>query len=219
MLTFPHIIASLKKLNFSDLPGLEAQLRMAPLHRQDEIRKMESAGAPVKSGILFLIYPLNGGEAGTVLIQRPKYDGVHGGQISFPGGGYEQGDESLMHTALREAQEEVNVAPESVEVLGKLTDLYIPPSNHLVSPYVAVANSKPDFKPDSNEVDAIIELPLSVFFKREFMKTTPISLSDGRTLMCPCYLTNGLVIWGATAMMISEFVELGRKTFAVDYRD
>lgn len=216
MQTFPHIIASLKKLNFSQLPGIDAQLRMAPVHRQDEIRKMAMAGEPLKSSVLFLIYPLNDGEAGTVLIQRPKYDGVHGGQISFPGGGFEQGDETLMYTALREAHEEVNVDPESVEVLGKLTDLYIPPSNHLVSPYVALAEKRPSFKPDPKEVETIIELPLSLFFNQEVLQTTPISLSDGRTLMCPCYLTNGHVVWGATAMMISEFVELGRQTFAVN---
>jgi len=213
MLKFPEIIETLKKLNFSHLPGLDAQLRMAPVHRQDEIRKMQSAGTPIKSGILFLIYPLNNWEAGTILIQRPFYDGVHGGQISFPGGGYEKGDQTLMQTALREAQEEVSVTPDAVEVLGKLTDLYIPPSNHLVSPYVAVTTSRPDFKPDPKEVDSIIELPLSLFFNPEVLQTTPISLSDGRTLMCPCYLTNGLVIWGATAMMISEFVELSRKRF------
>ncbi len=211
MFTFSHIIKSLKKLNFSDLPGLEAQIRMAPVHRQDEIRRMKSSGDPVKSGILFLIYPLNNGEAGTVLIQRPQYDGVHGGQISFPGGGYEKQDQTLMHTALREAKEEVSVLPDEVEVLGKLTDLYIPPSNHLVSPYVAVASSRPNFKPDPKEVESIIELPLSVFFDAERLQSVPISLSDGRTLMCPCYLTDGLIIWGATAMMISEFVELARE--------
>lgn len=211
MNVFSKIIDDIRLINFSSLPGLEAQIRMAPINRRDDIRTMGEGHKPFKSGVLMLIYPLPEDEAGVVFIRRPKYNGVHSGQISFPGGRYEPGDADLRHTALREAKEEIGIDPEKVEVIGKLTDLYIPPSNHKVSPWVGIMHERPVFKPDPVEVESILEVALASFFIDESQQTLPIKLADGSRLKTPCYQINGHVIWGATAMMMAELLECIKK--------
>ncbi len=207
--TFSEFYTQIKRIDFSSLPGLEAQIRMSPTNRRDDIRNRgEGGGRPFLSGVLFLFYPMADGATGTVFIQRPKYNGVHSGQISFPGGRFEKEDGSLEHTALRETHEEIGIDPKQIEVVGKLTDLYIPPSNHLVSPFIGVMHKAPSFSPHPVEVDEVIPLALSDFLSKECIRELPIKLADGSRLQTPCYLINGLVIWGATAMMISEFMQL-----------
>lgn len=211
MIDFTKFIDDIRLIDFACLPGLEAQISMAPTNRRDDIRKMGVGHKPFKSGVLLLLYPLVNDEAGVVFIRRPQYNGVHSGQISFPGGRYEQGDDDLRHTALREAQEEIGVDPEKVEVIGKLTDLYIPPSNHKVSPWVGVMRHRPVFKPDPFEVESILEVALADFFSEESLQNIPIKLADGSRLRTPCYRIGGDVIWGATAMMMAEFLECIKK--------
>ncbi len=208
VITFSEFYKQIKRIDFSALPGLEAQIRMAPTNRRDDIRSRGEGGSPLLSGVLFLFYPMADGSTGTVFIQRPKYNGVHSGQISFPGGRFEKEDGSLEHTALRETHEEIGIDPKQIEVIGKLTDLYIPPSNHLVSPFIGVMHQAPSFTPDPVEVEEVIPLALSDFFSKDCIHEMPIELADGSRLQTPCYLINGLVIWGATAMMISEFIQL-----------
>jgi 8-oxo-dGTP pyrophosphatase MutT (NUDIX family) len=211
MITFSHFIDTIKLIDFTSLPGTEAQIRMAPTNRLDDIRKMGEGKMPVKSSVLLLLYPLNESDTGVVFIRRPKYNGVHSGQISFPGGRYEPEDYDLRHTALRESQEEIGVDPQKIEVIGKLTDLYIPPSNHKVSPYVGVMQEKPVFKPDPIEVESILEVALADFLKEDHLQCMPVLLTDGRYLETPCYLINENIIWGATAMMMAEFLECIKK--------
>ena len=206
--TFSGFYKQIKRIDFADLPGLEAQIMMAPTNRRDDIRSRGEGGSPLLSGVLFLFYPMADGSTGTVFIQRPKYNGVHSGQISFPGGRFEEEDDLLEHTALRETQEEIGVDPKQIEIFGKLTDLYIPPSNHLVSPFIGVMQHTPSFTPDPVEVDEVIPLALSGFFSTECIRELPIKLANGSRLQTPCYYINGLVIWGATAMMIYEFMQL-----------
>ena len=211
MNAFSKLLDDIKFIDFSCLPGMEAQIRMAPTNRRDDIRKMGEGHKPLKSGVLLLLYPLDDGEAGVVFIRRPQYNGVHSGQISFPGGRYEPGDPDLRHTALREAQEEIGIDPEQVEVIGRLTDLYIPPSNHKVSPWVGVMHHRPVFKPDPFEVESILEVALTNFLSEENLQNIPIKLADGSRLSTPCYHIEGNVIWGATAMMMAEFLECIKK--------
>ncbi len=211
MNVFSQLINDIRLIDFSSLPGLEAQIRMAPTNRRDDIRAMGEGLKPLKSGVLLLLYPLDDEATGVVFIRRPQYNGVHSGQISFPGGRYEPGDTDLMHTALREAREEIGIDPEKVEVIGKLTDLYIPPSNHTVSPWVGIMHHRPAFKPDPVEVESILEVALTNFLSEENQQIIPIKLADGSSLNTPCYLIDGNVIWGATAMMMAEFLECMKK--------
>lgn len=208
---FLNLIEEIERIDFRNLPGLEAQIRMAPVNRRDDIRRMGAGQRVVQSGVLILLYPFPTGDTGVALIQRPKYNGVHSGQISFPGGRYEKDDQDLKVTALRETKEEVGVDPARIEVVGKLTDLYIPPSNHRVSPYVGIMRQTPAFIPDPVEVDTVLELPLSKFLNKENIQNMPITLADGQRLHTPCFLIDGLIIWGATAMMMAEFLECIKK--------
>lgn len=208
---FHPFIQHLSNYGFYDLPGQEAQLVMAPNIRQEEIRSMGTGNDPVKSGVIILVYPGNGEEAHTVFIRRPQYDGVHSGQIALPGGRQEEDDKDMMETALREAEEEIGIARQDVQVAGKLTDLYIPPSNYLVSPFIGIIPDKPVFYPDNNEVAQIIELPLRIFVEDTYRTRVPITMATGECMDTPCYLVDHHTIWGATAMIIAEFVAVIRK--------
>ncbi len=205
---FPDYAGKLRRDTRGILPGLQAQLNMAPLLRQDEIKGMGAGSKAVKSSVLILLSPDDHENTMTALIQRPAYEGIHSGQISFPGGRFEPQDADLQQTALREAKEEIGIDPAKVEVVKRLTDLYIPPSNHRVSPFVGLSSEKPQFEPDRKEVAYILELPIAQFLRKENVKMVPITLSNGQCLKTPCYLVNGQTIWGATAMIMAEFVEV-----------
>jgi 8-oxo-dGTP pyrophosphatase MutT (NUDIX family) len=208
MASFEEFRACVKRIDFDRLPGLDAQLLMAPPLRHREIRSLGVGSNAWRSSILFLFYPDEQGQPNTVFIQRPVYDGVHSGQISFPGGRYEDTDSDLMHTALREAREEIGIDVAQVEVIGKLTDLYIPPSNFLVCPFLAVAERRPVFRCDPSEVAAIIEIGLPALFLNENRKVATIQLDLVHHVQVPCFTINGHTIWGATAMIISELLQV-----------
>ena len=139
------------------------------------------------------------------LIVRPVYDGVHSGQVALPGGSVEHSDRSLLETSLRETEEETGIFKNNVEVIGKLTELYIPPSNFLVTPFVGIHTSKPIFIPHSREVARIVELNLEKIMDEKLIYEKNMKLSSGVTALTPYYDFDGLVVWGATAMILSEF--------------
>lgn len=204
---FKDFSAVLRGLPYDRLPGLEAQLKLAPINRKLEISSLGNGKNAVKSAVLFLFFPDEQGRTTTVFIKRPEYNGAHSGQISFPGGRYEPSDPGLDYTALRETHEEIGVPASDVELVGKLSDLFIPPSNYIVSPYLGLAKQRPAFVPEPSEVAGIIEIKLPEFFQLANCQTKLITLIGGYNLHTPCYIIDGHVIWGATAMMVSEFVE------------
>lgn len=167
----------------------------------------EIPGDAQASGVLILIYP-DKGKIHTPCILRPKYDGVHGGQVSFPGGKAEPGDRDIVETALREASEEIGVDPTMVKVIGKLTDLYIPPSNFLVTPVVGYSLSRPVFSIDPFEVEKLLEIDLLNLLYEPVIEQLKIVTRDGLEIEAPAYMMDGNVIWGATAMIISELREI-----------
>ncbi|TVR38772.1 MAG: CoA pyrophosphatase [Bacteroidia bacterium] len=198
----------LRNMDRSNLPGLNVQLNMAPVLRKHEIRGVGEGREPVTSSVLILLYPDAHNEVSTVMMQRPTYDGVHSGQISFPGGRYEKSDGNLQLTAIRETHEEIGIPPHKIEIINRLTDLYIPPSNYIVSPFIGLLQETPVFKPDKKEVERLITIPLKLFLGEKSIQKVPIRLSNGQTFHTPCYLINGDVIWGATAMIMAEFLAL-----------
>ncbi|WP_338227534.1 NUDIX hydrolase [Algoriphagus taiwanensis] len=156
-----------------------------------------------KSGVLLLFYPEHG-QAYFPLIKRPQYLGVHSGQVALPGGKMDPEDLDVIQTALREAEEEIGVNRRSIEVLGKMSELYIPASNFLVSPIVGLINAKPDFIPEEKEVDRIISSSVSGFLDRRIRKQTLLELGSGIRLDTPYFDIDGEIVWGATAMILNE---------------
>ncbi len=183
------------------LPGIAAQIKLAPEYRVESLRAAPPADARA-AGVLILLYPVSG--AWHFPLMRRVEDGlVHGGQISLPGGSQEAG-ESLRETALREACEEIGAACAGGEVLGQLSAIYIPPSNFLVTPTVGCAAERPDFHCDPREVAELIEVPLSTLFDRDTVKREPWALRSV-TVEVPFYQIGPHKVWGATAMILSEF--------------
>lgn len=206
---FKAYIGSIREKLERPLPGLTSQLKMAGMRRP-----MKDGGVVVpddakKSAVLVLFYPLDG-KIYIVFIKRTEYPGVHSGQISFPGGGWEQGDKNLVDTALREAEEEIGVDRNSVTAIGKLTELFIPPSNFLVTPVVGYITERPDFIPDPDEVDGILEIPLDEILEDSNILEKEITIFPAVTLKVPCFYIHGNVIWGATAMILSELIDMIR---------
>ena len=183
------------------LPGIAAQIRLAPEYRVESLRAATPADARA-AGVLLLLYPDSSGWC-FPLMKRVEDGLVHGGQISLPGGSQEPG-ESLRETALREACEEIGAACAEAKVLGQLSTLYIPPSNFLVTPMVGCVERRPDFCCDPREVAELIEVPLSTLFDRDVVKREPWSLR-GVTVEVPFFQIGPHKVWGATAMILSEF--------------
>jgi 8-oxo-dGTP pyrophosphatase MutT (NUDIX family) len=133
----------------------------------------------------------------------------HGGQISFPGGGLEAGDPSLLHTALRETREELGICTGYIKVLGELTPLFIAPSRNYVHPFVGWLPEMPAASPNPAEVAEVLLLPL-----HELLSPDALGIyhwqRNGQELTTPCYRVGDLIIWGATAMMLSELLTVIR---------
>ena len=193
-----------------DLPGKDAHLRMAPqpvdLRRFDPIPPANHR----KSSVLILLYP-QGNSVFFPLIKRPVYAGVHSGQVSLPGGKMEPDDHDVVYTALREAKEEIGADPQRLTVLGKLTDLYIPPSNFLVTPIVASTWEKPALIPQEREVSRIIIQDFRELLQADLVKHRVLELGGGLRLNTPFFELDGEMVWGATAMILSELVLLFRE--------
>jgi len=200
---FIHSLNNRLKLQ---LPGEEAQMKMASRIRHDDLKLDYDLSKAIPSGILILFYPSDD-QVKTVLILRQTYEGVHSGQVSFPGGRYEESDKSIIETALRESQEEVNIDPKKVKLIGALSEMYIPPSNFLVTPVVGFTESLPDFIPDSNEVEKIIETNLDFLFDKNAQKETLLNIR-GHKINAPYFDVHGHIVWGATAMILSELREV-----------
>ncbi len=185
------------------LPGPKAHMLMMPKGTETsrfDNTKMTKARL---SSVLILFYEKDG-ELYLPLTQRHEYDGTHSGQISFPGGKWEPEDIDLIHTAKREAREEIGVAESDVKIIGQLSDLFIPPSNFKVSPFVSYIEQKPKFVLDAYEVKELIEVPVSHLLKAATIKETVIEFSTGYKLKTPYFDVDGRIVWGATAMMLSE---------------
>lgn len=184
------------------LPGREAQAKMAP-RPIDERRFREDESNPARlGGVLVLFYPDENG-IHIPLMKRTEYKGAHSGQISFPGGKLENHDENLIQTALREAEEEIGVPPEQIEVLGNLSEMFIVASNFKVLPTVAMMESKPEFIPDPIEVQELIPMPLTALKDEKLRKVKEMHFPPYK-IFSPYYEVRGEVVWGATAMMLSE---------------
>lgn len=195
------------------LPGHEAHLTMAPRYPARRTDLSVDGRDCRTAGVLVLLLPHDGDPA-VVLTVRREHLPDHAGQISFPGG-QREGDESLLDAALREAEEEVALPPASVRVLGRLTPLYIPPSNFCVHPFVGRTEGAPELRPTDEEVEQVLRVPLAHLLDPATRTTEPRRLG-GTDVEVPYYDVAGHTVWGATAMMLAEFLAAVRDAGAPD---
>lgn len=186
------------------LPGFDSQMIMAPKGRIPKHINIEKQNIK-KSAVLILLHPDNG-EILVSFIKRVTDGSKHSGQIAFPGGKFEDGDKDFTETAKRETEEEIGVKANDINILGILTPLFIPVSNYDVQPVVGSINYKPDYNKCIDEVDEVYSVKLEEL-KEAYTVCKTFEIRN-ETITAPFYMLNGIEIWGATAMILSEFIEI-----------
>jgi 8-oxo-dGTP pyrophosphatase MutT (NUDIX family) len=201
---FDAAIARLEDALSRELPGAEAQAMLAPVPRRAWPPGFQPSSIRHAAGLL-LVFP-RADRAHIVLTVRAGTLGRHSGQVSLPGGVVEPG-ETLEHAALREAHEEIALVPDIVRVVGALTPLDIPVSGFRLHPILAAAEERPVLAPSDGEVARILEVPVEDLLDGQYLRTTE-RVRDGYALTVPAFHVAGEEIWGATAMVLSEFLVL-----------
>src|SRR5690606_8907398 len=204
-MNFQEFTIQISRLKEIPLPGESAHLEMAPLQRILELKRMAvSQDSAKKAGAMALFYPGREYDTKMALILRKTSRDVHSGQVGFPGGKIEPGDRSFLDTALRETEEEIGIQRSKIDVIRNLTEIYIPPSNFLVYPFMGLLNEFPKFVLQPSEVEDLIEVNLSEFLDEKAIITKKVNTSYGINIETPAFYLNDHVVWGATAMMLSE---------------
>lgn len=208
-MNFDEFSLNVSKVKNIQLPGQVSQFKMAPPFRKELLEKSKEAlNFAKKAGVLALFYPDRNHQASLVLILRKTYEGVHSGQVGFPGGKLEKYDTSLEMAALRETHEEIGVPIRDIKVLTALTELYIPPSNFYVQPYLGISSNNLSFYKDDLEVEEIIEVPIKHFLNEDLVIFKKVSTSYNVDVEVPAFYLNEYIVWGATAMILSEIKDL-----------
>jgi 8-oxo-dGTP pyrophosphatase MutT (NUDIX family) len=202
----------ISKIENLELPGSTSHYKMAPMFR---IKELESGKIvkknPKQAAVMALFYPNGTYQTHLLLILRNTYKGIHSNQIALPGGKVEKKDLNLLETALRETHEEVGAEREQITVIRSLSEVYIPPSNFEVTPYLGLYKKEKPFLMQANEVAAIIEVPLLDFMDDAKIFYQILNTSYAQNVEVPAFKLNGYTVWGATAMMLSEIKELFRQ--------
>ena len=196
----PYVIEALKK----PLPGHVAHAELAP-YRKSNPHYLKDI-KPKLASTLVLLFPDKHDILHFVLIKRPQYSGVHSNQYALPGG-KKEGNENKKETALRETQEEIGIKKDEIQIIGKLSEIYVPPSNFLIFPFIGYCSSTPLFTADQNEVDEIIKIQLDELFKNDVVKSTYKSIiHNGQrfNMSVPFLDLNGRDVWGATGAILNE---------------
>ena len=191
------------------LKGMNSHLKMAPKHRiSDYMNEQKMVVNAQKSAVMILFFQEDN-VLKMIVIRRSVYVGIHSGQIAFPGGRYEEEDGDVRVTALREIEEEIGISEEKIEIIGRLSDIYVPPSNFLISVFVGHLAEKPQYKIDEREVDEVIEIPFSDFFKPYVIKQKDFYVNSIKAVSnAPYFDVTNAEIWGASAMVICELLDI-----------
>lgn len=186
------------------VPGESSHFIMAPDIRKRELFQLDiEKKNPRHAAVLMLFYPKKK-DTYLALILRPTYEGVHSGQIALPGGKVEETDLNFEEAAIRETWEEIGVKPKEILVLKPLTKVYIPPSNYWVHPFMGYSENEQIFSKQEEEVEEVIEVALEDLLNDDNVVSKKLSTSYAKNIEVPSFMLNGYVVWGATAMMLSE---------------
>lgn len=204
---FNSFLTHISGLTNAPLGGMDSQFKMAPAIRKNFDLKSIIKPNAKSAATLALFYPNKKNETCFLLTKRAIYDGTHSAQISFPGGKTEKNDPNLEFTALRETFEETAVVMNDISIYRKLTKTYIPPSNFWVTPFIGTIEYRPNFTAN-NEVSAFIEVQLKDILDDSSIIVKNMSTSYMKNVDVPCFKLNDYIVWGATAMILSEIKDL-----------
>lgn len=208
-MNFSDFLVIISKIKNISLPAERSQFKMLPPSRMKNRETYKEAMKQAKqSAVLALFYPDGDNQTKFALIKRKAYNGVHSSQISFPGGKVEMSDMNLEYTAKRETHEEIGIMPVEVNIVKELTKVYIPPSNFVVQPFMGILKETPSFILQETEVADLLEVSVIDFINEANVVTKTVSTSYNEKVDVPAFLLNGHIVWGATAMMLSEVKDL-----------
>ncbi|WP_091507585.1 NUDIX hydrolase [Flexibacter flexilis] len=190
-----------------DLPAQAAHKLMESQARFRQGLSWKPNDKTRQSAVLILLYP-HQDSLFFPLTLRHVYKGAHSGQVSLPGGRREEQDRDLVATALRETHEEIGVVPENVQVIGQLTELFVPASNFMIQPFVGYVAERPTFQPDAHEVAQLFETDLQQLTEPFRVKKTLLTVGENIELEAPYFDLHGQIVWGATAMILSELKQI-----------
>ena len=203
-MNFNDFFNAIQDIVVVDLPSTSAHVKMAPLERVQLIEEgFNNLDNARKAAVMMLFYPKKD-VTHLVLIVRNSYAGVHSSQIAFPGGKFETVDVDFKATALRETHEEIGIHPDMITVIRGFTSVYIPPSNFLVHPFLGVSTTELEFNLQEEEVAGIIEMPLSLLLDDSIISNKILETSYSKSVEVPVFQIGEHLVWGATAMMLSE---------------
>ncbi len=191
---------------YLNLSGHISHEKMLPRGRNLDIDPVKYTSLKLSS-VLVLLFEEND-EISVLLTQRHEYEGIHSGQIAFPGGKSEQSDPDRIFTALREANEEIGINVKDVSVICTLTELYIPPSNFLVLPVLGVSKPSLNLKLDDREVKEVFSISLEKLSDPKILEMKEFKVKDFYTISAPAYVVDDKIVWGATAMILTELLDL-----------
>jgi len=191
------------------LPGISSHLKMAPKHRVQEILSNKDNALNAKKSAVLILFFHEQEVLKMIVIRRSDYVGIHAGQIAFPGGRYDEDDKDVRTTALREIQEEIGIPEDKIEIIGRLSDIYVPPSNFLISVFVGYLDKKPKYKIQDREVAEVIEISFDEFLKSDVIKQKDFYVNSIKAASnAPYFDVTNAEIWGASAMVVSELLDV-----------
>lgn len=208
---FQVFLSSVPKLAKVPLDAQKAHFKMVPYDRLESLKNQHVENLnPKMAAVMMLFYPKNQ-KTHLALIVRNTYEGIHSAQIALPGGKYEANDQNYKNTALRETHEEIGIRPEHIQIIRSFTQLYIQSSNFMVYPFLGISKEEVVFIPNPEEVAHIIELPIAAFLDDSLIVTTTLSTSYAKDVEIPAFQIGEHIVWGATAMILSELKEALKK--------